>query len=448
VLGTPARDRTASPPAQKAPDLDQEPLETRLYGIENAGLTEITNALRQHPFLRGLNFMPLPDQSRVMVVAPAQLQELVEDLIQKLDVPSASPAQTMRIFRIEHADLHVTEEALKEAIGGRARIIVDPKASRLIVSGDERVMAYAEQLVTQLDEASPPEKHVAKVYALVHIPAREARDMLQQMTTGNVDIAADERTNTIIVIGPIEQVNLIENLIRAVDVPERQSAGTDGRETRMYKTEHAHFGDGPAAEMLEMVLDGQGEFAWDASRRLLVVRGTPAAFLETEQLLKQLDVPPAENAPFDPERSYRIRMVWLTSGLEEEAPPPSDDLTPIAAELEKIGVTDLKEAAQSIFQVSGESRFQLEAQSLSGHDLDVSGELMPDPGPNVRLEIRIEATTVEPRTEGHEKVTLGELRTTLAAPIGHPVVVGAAPMGGSTTRSFMSVFVIQILPGT
>ncbi len=299
--------------------------------------------------------------------------------------------------------------------------------------------------VQTLPDAKPAEECRLIVYRLKHVQAKAILPMLQSLVPegnlGTVRLAVDENTNSVVIMATSAGHECLAELIEALDVaPELVPAD----EVRVFSLQNADPKD--VATVISAVLGSASvRTAADPGRRSLVVAGPPEALNQVEALVKVLDVAVSSGtSKAQTPTGYRVRVVWLVAGVagSDETSKPADDLKTVVDELAKVGVKDLVQLGQTIvFTAVPRGRFQIQCPATLEPglaDLRIHGTLdVAEKTP--QLDIQVSADLV-PGESDH--VLSVELQTTIVAPEGHYVVLGATPMGRMS-----SVFVVQVTSG-
>ncbi len=295
---------------------------------------------------------------------------------------------------------------------------------------------------------APAAARELQIYRLKYVSSAEVARALENIFGGGkgapaARVIADARTNSVLVFVPAAQRAEVEKLIKALDVLERGGGGSGARQVHIVPLGNL-VPDADLDKALRLVYDGrEGKFALDRQRRAVVLSGDPELREEAEQLLLRLD---ARQAVRQKVGDLRVRLVWLVSGLKREdlAAAPAD-LGDVTAELARLGVDNLRLAAQVLVNAPLEAPFQAEGTArldvpcrvgVAGTLSEVGGEL----GLEVELTAR-RAAEGEAADKGPARVgQICSLRTRITTPLGHAVVVGVTPTDGTT-----SVFVVQVL---
>jgi hypothetical protein len=286
------------------------------------------------------------------------------------------------------------------------------------------------------NEAIKP--RLVRVFRLGNVDASTVLRTVSKLVSNvkELRLAVDQRANSIIVTASNEaDLDVIAKLMETLDVAE--PAG-DRILNRIFTLQHIS----PVSELrnvLDLVADRENlSIAYDDRGQRIVARGTNATLEELGEMLRGLDQPsPASSTGIAP-TPLQVRVVWLATGMETVTAP--DDLKPVIAELNGIGITDASLVAQMLINADQGTRpFQALGEALLDGpcNLDVSGSLVSAQGSEDRkLEISIAVT----KLEGTSARRICNLETTISAPLGHSVVLGATPSLDKT-----SVFVIQLM---
>ncbi|NLW50359.1 MAG: hypothetical protein GXY85_05885 [Candidatus Brocadiaceae bacterium] len=290
---------------------------------------------------------------KLIVTASAAELAGIEDVIRQVDVVEIQESQ-VRIFQLKHAEAAEIATVLQTILSGgsggagsggapRGPSGAGPSGGRSADSADVAVVPYptvnwilvrapkdtleaAEKLLNELDREKPPEVTLF-VLSLEHSDARELAAQLsalfrqRQRTRGvrdTVEIAADARSNSLVVYATPENAQLIRNVVTEVDTEEARRT-----ETRIRPLTHAD------AEDLATQLNGlfsrstvysygayssryqslseTTRFVAEPHSNSLIIVAQPNQFREIEDIIEKLDQPlnAAEISP----RIYPIRHV-------------------------------------------------------------------------------------------------------------------------------------------
>jgi hypothetical protein len=296
------------------------------------------------------------------------------------------------------------------------------------------------------------------VFPLKYANAQEVEVVLRNLFTDRnrggfpgsttESVIADPRTNSLIVRAPEEIVQQFEQVIKTLDQPQ------PARPLKIFTL--LHVSAEATREALMQVGGADLKLAFDGAGNRVIAQGDPETLEMVEALLLRLDEPPAQPAQEvqSPEAAedVQVRIVWLVAGLKDAAAAdPPRDLQNVVEELEKMGVTNLKTAAQVFVKSVPSMPFNVSGSAMLDEpcELEVGGSLTkrrsspakdsasspqhvkPAPAQTL-LEINV-------RARGAMDQRLADLQTTITAPEGHSVVLGVSPVGSLT-----SIFVVQL----
>jgi type II secretory pathway component GspD/PulD (secretin) len=320
------------------------------------------------------------------------------------------------------------------------------------------VFQEIEKLVSELDAAAA-EKPAAvvkpvnsiKVFTLQNANSAQTVGVITDLVGQKVQITADNRTNSLIAVGPEEELKEVEALLIRLD----ESQNKDSMTLRVYPFEHAS--PEKIADNLRL-LGTEVLFSMDSEQKRLLVRGNDRAHQVVAEFLQTIDV--AENsAKLKP---MQLRIVWLVEEklAGKDAKDPAKDLEKVIQVLnDKLGVTNLKMAAQllvTIDPIQDDERSQgfnadgtTSLQEGQATKLEAMGQIVGQAGANPTIQLSIQASQSDSgpdrgfgggRSNTPSSRTLTSLTTQVVAPTGHSIVLGMTPI-----QSADSVFVLQVL---
>jgi hypothetical protein len=207
------------------------------------------------------------------------------------------------------------------------------------------------------------------------------------------------------------------------------------------------------AQELALVLRGilaDSRLAVDERTNSIIISGEDERLNMASALIERLDSvanPPALPATQLDRQAVQVRVVWLVSGLQGERAAPAKDLEPVVGALAQLGIEDLRVVANSLVNVSGKDFTLLGTPVLDAPTrFEVTGTLdwaPPMQHPKLALDLDVrEDRDGSPHAKDAQAAprSLVSLASTIDAPFGQFVVLGAAPIGRLT-----SVFVVQVV---
>jgi type II secretion system protein D len=208
--------------------------------------------------------LPLGRPNAVLLVGAPGTVAKAQEILDQLDVPSASPTQ-FEVFRLRHARAETAQPIVEQmftiaetgtpaAFGPRAFVIAEPRTNALIVRAAPSDMDEVRQLVTQIDQPGGEKVNEIRVFKLQHSLASVLAPVLQNAALGKgtgtteqttteglatllrmvtidpqgrqqlesgvlagVTVNADTRANALIVSAPPESMPLMALLIEQLD---------------------------------------------------------------------------------------------------------------------------------------------------------------------------------------------------------------------------------------
>jgi hypothetical protein len=249
-------------------------------------------------------------------------------------------------------------------------------------------------------------------------------------------VVADPNTNSLLIQASAADLDTIRTVLARIDVARPDETG----KLSVFQLKNLEP-DNTLVEALNLVTGGAHRFAVDRRRKTVVAYSTPDVTAQIEALLSRLEAQAARPAAAD----VQVRVVWLMNIAAKDDPkdeigaPPSD-LKGILPELAKLGIDRPRLAAQVLVNATAGTEFRASGRAaLTGEcPVSITGRYI-DKGESPTLQIAVRATRLHPSGP----IELGNVSTSITAPVGHLVVLGMTPTDATT-----SVFVVQVLrPG-
>lgn len=284
--------------------------------------------------------------SLIVRASPRDLAE-VRELVNQIDQVGSQSMNELRIFKLKSSVAEDLEDVLQDAFTGdpdddsqnklsqllqlvtideagkeqlesgvlaSARVTASASANALIVTAPAKSMSLMETLIAQLDQA-PDAAIELKIFPLENGDAAALVDTLSELFStgegGNNDgneitrlrVEVDERTNSILAAGTLEDLITVEAILRTLDSAE----GRD-RQNRVYRLRHKRAED--LADALNSLLQAERDVQSTApgtvspfeqlerevlvvpeiSGNSLLVSATPNYFEKMDRLISELDV--------------------------------------------------------------------------------------------------------------------------------------------------------------
>jgi type II secretory pathway component GspD/PulD (secretin) len=184
------------------------------------------------------------DLSNILIIAArSDMLPLIADVVEQLDIPSASGLETVRIFPLAHAEPAAVQKVLADLYAGQRAnavrnedkpvITLDERTGALIVAGNAKSFAIVEGLLKQLDQKLPFDLRDIRILPLEHADANVVAGTLQKLMDARltqrvtlnkgqsdalkVIILADSRSNALLVGGGRDGFEMVEALAKQLD---------------------------------------------------------------------------------------------------------------------------------------------------------------------------------------------------------------------------------------
>lgn len=240
------------------------------------------------------------DGNVLLVSGDEEGVELVRELAEDIDQPELGDDREIRVFTLSNADIGETTRTVRAMFpsSGRAdeRVIVSPqgRAGAIIVSAPAGQLEGVEALLEQLD--SPPGEDDSRIVT-VSLENARAADVARSLSTAlpegvRVRITPVERSNSILLTGSAESIELAMNQIETLDTePVRNLV-----EFRRYRVEKADVFDVYfTLNQLFSRRGGQDELRldYDRSSNSIVATASSETLDEIAEVIAELDTPVA-----------------------------------------------------------------------------------------------------------------------------------------------------------
>jgi type II secretion system protein D len=135
----------------------------------------------------------------------------------------------MKVFSLSHVQAANIREKIQPALSDKATVTIDEHANQIVISDFNDNLRVAGELIAALDTDHPDDIAV-RVLPLKHMGAtdlaKELAPLYQKMngkTPGSsIDVAADDRSNSLIILSSESDYNALERIIGALDTADAQ----------------------------------------------------------------------------------------------------------------------------------------------------------------------------------------------------------------------------------
>ena len=300
---------------------------TRVYNLNNTEAATLaptvtqlyTEKLKDKPGADPDQALVLSDATanRLIVMAPDDEFDVLEELINQLDKVSLQPAGT-RVFKLKSNDPVQVASILTGAISGLSAT-PDVKSNSLVASGTPENLQTASVIIEQLDNISDKPDREVKVFTLSNsksdVTASQAMEVYMDQMKGQSElgdsdamIIADPVGDRLIVTANTLQFPLIKGVIDTLD----QESVVGDRKTVVYPLKN-----GSAASMMSVIAnvfsaeldlpDNNMKLSVTSSvdDKSLVVSGLQVDIAKVKELVIKLDAPAVSGEV--EVRSYRLK---------------------------------------------------------------------------------------------------------------------------------------------
>ena len=234
-----------------------------------------------------------------------------------------------KVFSLSHVQAATLKEKVQTALSDKATVTLDDHANQIIISDYNDNLRVAAELIQALDTDRPQDVAV-RVLALKHMSApdlaKELAPLYQKMSGKSsdsaIDVAADERANSLMILSGAADYNALETLISVLDTDDAQE-----KTTRTFPLKNADAQD-VAKQLQDLGQEQQNNrypyfyyemnssssaagkkmnVVADRRRNAVIVQAPPAAMESMARMIEELDEPVADDslAP----RIFRLKYV-------------------------------------------------------------------------------------------------------------------------------------------
>jgi type II secretion system protein D len=229
--------------AEGGPVAGSEGLSTQVTRLQTL-LDDSEPKTTDQPKQRAALVVQPDDTANILIVAARRdMMPLITDVIEKMDIPSASGMDSIRLFPLQKADAASVQRILNDLYDptkvphlrreDKPNITIDERTNVLIVSGNQKAFAIIEGLILKLDSELPQDMQSFRIIPLENADASilavtvqrllDAR-VTQQIGLGRQEanalralVIADPRSNSLLVGGSRDSFELVEALVKELD---------------------------------------------------------------------------------------------------------------------------------------------------------------------------------------------------------------------------------------
>lgn len=183
-----------------------------------------------------------------------------------------------------------------------------------------------------------------KIYHLKYVDASATQTALQPLVGATAQMAADVRTNALIVKATPAAHTEMQTLLEVIDTPSR------GPSISMLRVKEKP--SGALLDTIDMISEGNIQFTFDAERNVLVLSGRDDEIEKVQELIQEFELTKKEvqhkTPVFVP---AKLRIVWMETGDGPSSAMMTPDLTKAIAPLKDVGISNLRVRGQMILNV-------------------------------------------------------------------------------------------------
>jgi hypothetical protein len=171
----------------------------------------------RYPLLAMLLFAgaALPPSTALAQQGTALAQQETAKNVNSDETTEVAEIQT---FQLRYVDADMAFSVLQTLLADEPDVrLAIGDDNRVIVRGTQPTLLKIRETLEVLDQA-PEDRSVVKVFSLMHSEASRAAELVQQIVGGDVNVAVDVRTNSLVISAPSEvALDKVETLVQILD---------------------------------------------------------------------------------------------------------------------------------------------------------------------------------------------------------------------------------------
>ena len=175
-------------------------------------------------------FTAIETSKSILIVPEGKEPKMTAEVVDSAtkDLPEGRQRLT-KVFSLNHVQAASLKDKVQAALSDKGTVMLDEHANQIIISDYNDNLRVVGELIEALDTDRPQDVAV-RIIALKHMSAqdlaKELAPLYQKMNgkgTGNaIDVAADDRSNSLIVLSSESDFNALERIIAALDTTDAQ----------------------------------------------------------------------------------------------------------------------------------------------------------------------------------------------------------------------------------
>lgn len=246
---------------------------------------------------------------------PRMSPEVLDDSVKELP---EGRQRLMKVFSLSHVQAVSLREKIQAALSDKATITIDDHANQIVISDFNDNLRVVGELIAALDTDRPQDIAV-RVMPLKHMSAielaKELSPLYQKMngkSPGNsIDVAADDRSNSLIILSSEADYNALERIINGLDTADAKEKtrktfllkNADAQDVAKQLQDLGQDQDNNRYPYYIISYDSSGSKASkklsvvaDRRRNAVIVQAPPAEMDSVEKMINELDEPIADDS--------------------------------------------------------------------------------------------------------------------------------------------------------
>ena len=237
----------------------------------------------------------------------------------KKEIPEGRQRLT-KVFSLNHVQAASLKDKVQAALSDKATVMLDEHANQIIISDYNDNLRVVGELIEALDTDRPEDVGV-RIIGLKHMSAqdlaKELAPLYQKMNSkgggSTIDVAADDRSNSLIILSSESDFNALQRIIAALDTEDAQEKimktfvlknadaqdvakqlqdlgqNQDNNNRYPYYIFSSDSSDSKSGKKMSVVADRR--------RNAVIVQAPPAEMEGIEKMIAELDEPVPDDRP-------------------------------------------------------------------------------------------------------------------------------------------------------
>ena len=288
-----------------------------IMSSQKVPVREAINMIYRALALEGYSAVELSDS--ILIVPQGQEPKMSPEVVSgSLTNLPAGRQLLVKVFQLKYIQAADVKDRIQMVLSDKSTVDVDERVNQIIVTDYNDNLRVVGDLIDALDRQHPQDVAV-RVIALQHITAdvlaKEIEPLYEKMTGRDpnktaISVAADDRSNSLIILSDLSDYGLIEKLVAMLDTEEAQE-----KTTRTFLLKNADAQD--VAQQLEELNQNENtsgaRYAYyfssqpsagpkklsvvaDRRRNAVIVQAPPAQMDSLAKMIDELDAPVSDDS--------------------------------------------------------------------------------------------------------------------------------------------------------